>query len=336
MGVSRSPSEAPLSHDSVRCDTFDAATATWTLRSYAAVSGALASSALTAGHEPPATTIRNTIRAAAREIFPASRLAAWRNQLASSATDLFASLPTATPIDLMEAFARPWSFDLAMTALRLPRSFAETSDLFGLASTIFRDAALSATGQPSAATLSAATALAIALANNSTERVIDVQSFVALSQTLPHFISAAWHALLTQPDQVYVWRTLDDKSTAVDELLRFAGPSRAVFRTARASVQLGEATILTGQHVVLMLADANRDARVFPDPDRLELRRDASRHLAFGAGPHVCVGGPIVCVALEVATNALASWITDSTTSSSVEWLDGFAIRAPSSLLVTL
>ncbi len=96
-----------------------------------------------------------------------------------------------------------------------------------------------------------------------------IQAFVALSQTLPCFLANAWHALLQHPGEI-------DKvhlPTAIDELLRYAGPSRAILRYAKEEVQIDGASIPKGSTVALMLAAANRDQEQFPEPDRLDLAR---------------------------------------------------------------
>jgi cytochrome P450 len=138
-------------------------------------------------------------------------------------------------------------------------------------------------------------------------------------------LGAAWLELFREARRVI------DVSTIIDELLRFAGPSRVVFRRARSEIH----PIKAGQRVALMLARANRDPEKFPDPDRLDFTRDASAHLAFGHGPHACVGASIVRMAVIAATNAL-NHIADGLTVVDVHWLDGFSIRAPSTLIVAL
>ena len=62
-------------------------------------------------------------------------------------------------------------------------------------------------------------------------------------------------------------------------------------RYATSDVQLGDAAIERGELVTISIAGANRDPEHFPDPDRFDVRRpNAGRHLAFAAGPHVCIG----------------------------------------------
>jgi cytochrome P450 len=148
-----------------------------------------------------------------------------------------------------------------------------------------------------------------------------------------------WHALFTHPDQLERLRRSGDCASSIDELLRFAGPSRAVFRRAgpKGSAPLrSDAPIAPGQRVILMLHDANRDPARFPDPDRLDLARDASGHVAFGRGSHSCVGAPVVRLAVEIATNALLEASEGHVGVRDVQWLDGFAIRAPVSLTAVL
>jgi hypothetical protein len=125
-------------------------------------------------------------------------------------------------------------------------------------------------------------------------------------------------------------------ASAIDELLRFAGPSRAVFRRAAVAARIGTVEIGAGQRVVLQLASANHDPTRFDDAERLDLSRDTSAHLAFGGGSHSCVGATIIRSATEIATRALLAVIPSVPSIERVEWIDGFALRAPSSLIVTV
>lgn len=78
---------------------------------------------------------------------------------------------------------------------------------------------------------------------------------------------------------------------AVEEMLRWWTPVMTFRRTATRGVELAGRTLHRGDKVVVSFAAANRDPAVFTDPDRFDIGRDnARRHLAFGAGPHVCLG----------------------------------------------
>jgi cytochrome P450 len=78
---------------------------------------------------------------------------------------------------------------------------------------------------------------------------------------------------------------------ATEELLRFVSPAQFAPADIRADFELGGFRVEKGETVMIMSAAANRDQRVFSDPDRLDLRREnAKEHLAFGFGPRYCLG----------------------------------------------
>ncbi|MEU6551162.1 cytochrome P450 [Streptomyces sp. NPDC046915] len=77
---------------------------------------------------------------------------------------------------------------------------------------------------------------------------------------------------------------------AVEELLRWHPPVLTFRRTAARDTELGGRRIRAGAKVVVFHASANRDERVFTDPDRLDLARTPNPHVSFGDGPHVCLG----------------------------------------------
>ena len=80
---------------------------------------------------------------------------------------------------------------------------------------------------------------------------------------------------------------------AVDEMLRWWTPVMVFRRTAAVDVELGGTAIRAGDKVVVSFTSANRDERVFDDPDRFDLRRAPNPHLSFGHGPHFCLGAQL-------------------------------------------
>jgi cytochrome P450 len=114
-------------------------------------------------------------------------------------------------------------------------------------------------------------------------------------------------ALLRHPDQYH--RLLADRSLlpgAVEEILRYDCPvERAPMRFAAEDVRVGDTLIRRGDAVSLVLGSANRDERRFPRADRFDIRRDPNRHLAFGLGPHYCLGAPLARLEGRIALNAL-------------------------------
>jgi cytochrome P450 len=80
-------------------------------------------------------------------------------------------------------------------------------------------------------------------------------------------------------------------ANAIEESLRLEPAAAVVDRYATADVRLADADIARGDLVSVSVAAANRDPATFPDPDRFDIRRaNASQHLAFARGPHVCIG----------------------------------------------
>ncbi|TDQ54294.1 cytochrome P450 [Actinorugispora endophytica] len=94
---------------------------------------------------------------------------------------------------------------------------------------------------------------------------------------------------------------------AVDELLRFVPLDAhvAFARYAREDVELSGTLVRAGEAVLPVLPSANRDASVFEDPDRLDLRRGRNPHLGFGHGIHRCVGAPLARIELEEGLDTL-------------------------------
>jgi cytochrome P450 len=66
-------------------------------------------------------------------------------------------------------------------------------------------------------------------------------------------------------------------------------------------IEVAGQTIRAGEAIVVVNETANRDPSVFPDPDRLDLARDARRHVTFGFGVHQCLGQPLARMELQVA-----------------------------------
>ena len=125
--------------------------------------------------------------------------------------------------------------------------------------------------------------------------------------TTVNLIASSTLALLTHPGEET--RLRQDPSlipAAVEELLRFTNPvnhANDLFTTE--DVPVGDVVIPAGEWVLPAISSANRDPAQFPDPDRLDLGRDTSGHVAFGHGIHYCLGAPLARMEAEVALGAL-------------------------------
>jgi len=115
---------------------------------------------------------------------------------------------------------------------------------------------------------------------------------------------------------------------AVEELLRYDGPSGAQVRIVQREHRLHDKTLRAGDRVFVMLNAANRDPRAYPDPHRLALRRDGVPHLTFGFGAHICLGFPLARLEGQVSLPAvLARWRRIELAVERLEWIDSMVFR---------
>jgi cytochrome P450 len=110
-------------------------------------------------------------------------------------------------------------------------------------------------------------------------------------ETTSNLIGNGTLALLENPAQLeWLARHPECCAQAVEELLRYDSPAQVASRVALTDLELDGVQVRKGQQALVVLGAANRDPAHHPDPDRLDLARDGERHLAFGNGPHFCVG----------------------------------------------
>lgn len=130
---------------------------------------------------------------------------------------------------------------------------------------------------------------------------------VAGHETSANMIALGTLTLIEHPDQLALLR--DDPTlaaSATEELLRYLTVADlATSRIARTDLVLGGVRIREGDGIIAVGAAANRDPSAFPDPDRLDIRRDARGHVTFGYGRHFCVGADLSRLELEVVFGTL-------------------------------
>lgn len=125
-------------------------------------------------------------------------------------------------------------------------------------------------------------------------------------ETTTNLIGNAVNALLEHPEQLEVLRR--EPATvvsAVEEVLRFDSPVQRQMRLTSEDIEVGGQRIPKGETVVLMIGSANRDPAQFPEPDRLDVRRQENRHLTFGMGAHFCLGAPLGRLEAQLALGTL-------------------------------
>jgi cytochrome P450 len=169
------------------------------------------------------------------------------------------------------------------------------------------------------------------------------QLVVAGHDTTSSLIGNGVVALLDHPDQVaLLQRDPLLLSGAIEELLRFtAAVPHATFRVTTEPVDFDGVTVPAGQQVLVSLGAADRDPAHFDEPDRLEVTRSARRHLAFGHGPHHCLGAPLARLEAEIAFGLLLKRFPDlrlAVPRNELAWShgDGLVLRGLAELPVVL
>ncbi|ADD43960.1 cytochrome P450 [Stackebrandtia nassauensis] len=147
-----------------------------------------------------------------------------------------------------------------------------------------------------------------------TETDLDDTDVVGLSaflisagfDTTANMLALGTMALLEHPSQLAAWRADPGiTNTAVEELMRYLSIVHTTVHSAVDDIEIAGQTIKAGDSVTLSFMAANRDPRKFPDPDRLDLRRNATGHLGFTHGAHACLGQQLARVEMRAAFPAL-------------------------------
>lgn len=230
-------------------------------------------------------------------------------------------------VDLLARFARPLPIDVICELVGIPPEDRDTWRTYGTAvaaghgpafakaiPAIMRDALTAVarrTREPTADLLSELIGIHAGDHDRLTdaELVTLVWHLVLAGQTPTNLVANAIETLLGRPGQLATLRA--DESlmpAAVEELTRWCGPQLLSLPryshedTAIAGIPIGER-----EPVTAALACANRDPRVFPDPEDIDFRRPAGQpaHLGFAHGPHFCLGAALARVQTEVALTEL-------------------------------
>jgi cytochrome P450 len=273
---------------------------------------------------PEHTRLRRLVSPA----FTARRANAFRPRITARVDALLDALPAGDePVDLLPLLARPLPMDVICDLVGVVEVDRPAWRGYGLAiaaghgaafaeavPAIMRDAlaaVASRAGEPGEDLLSELLGLQAGDADrlSDDELVTLVWHLLLAGQTPTNLITNAVEALLAHPEQLAALRA--DESllpAAVEELTRWAGPQLlSVPRYPREDVEILGVRIPKGEPVTTVLAAANRDPRVFTDPERLDIRRPVGRaaHLGYGHGPHFCLGAALARVQTEEALAGL-------------------------------
>ncbi|SCL23844.1 nocardicin N-oxygenase [Micromonospora pallida] len=160
-------------------------------------------------------------------------------------------------------------------------------------------------------------------------------------ETTASHIASSTYLLLTRPG---LWEDLvtepDRMATTVEELLRFVplNGGTGLSRVALEDVEFDGVTVRAGEAVFVSTISGNRDEEAFPEADTFRLDRDPEPHLAFGWGPHRCLGARLATMELHEALAALRERVPTlrlAVPPGSVSWKAGTVLRGPRELPVT-
>lgn len=113
---------------------------------------------------------------------------------------------------------------------------------------------------------------------------------------------AAWDAMASDPEVM---------PNAVEEIIRWVTPLNNMFRTATRDAEIGGTPVHAGDRVALLYPSANRDEAVFADPYTFDITRRPNPQVAFGSGPHFCLGASLARLELRTLFSHLARRITN-------------------------
>lgn len=160
-------------------------------------------------------------------------------------------------------------------------------------------------------------------------------------ETTTHFFSNGLRALLLHPGQMRDLRENFGQRAvltgALDEMLRWDGPILAVSRYLLEDLEWGGKALGKGERVYLFSAAANRDPRVFAEPDKFDIRRtNANRMLAFGFGIHLCLGIHLARLEAEIGFPILLKRLKNiKLKEAKLDWADTLVIRGPKAMPVS-
>jgi len=155
--------------------------------------------------------------------------------------------------------------------------------------------------------------------------------------TTRNLLSSGLLALDRHPDQ-RAWLMADLSGRlagAREELLRYTSPVIYMRRTATRDTRVGETDIKAGQKVVMYFGAANRDPEKFEAPDELDLARAPNEHVAFGGGPHVCLGQHLARLEIDAVLMEVLTRMKDLKIAGEPEWLASTFISGPKTMPVT-
>jgi pimeloyl-[acyl-carrier protein] synthase len=264
-------------------------------------------------------------------LFTARRVEGFRMMVSARADELLDVIGDQVSFDLVDTFAKPLPFLVICDVMGVPdeqrRWLRQQTATLGRAFANQRDRAFVEQGNAAArALLDFFSALLDERAGGDGDDLLSVLGaeeltddedradvvancvffIVAGHETTSTLIAAGADLLCQHPAQQAVLEADPSRwHAAVEEMLRFVSPTTFTGARARVDVEVEGERFEAGSQRVMFYAAANRDPRAFPDPDRFDIARSATGHVAFSAGPHYCLGAPLARMEAEIGLSTL-------------------------------
>jgi cytochrome P450 len=162
---------------------------------------------------------------------------------------------------------------------------------------------------------------------------------IAGHETTVNLIANGALALLHHPEHwVALGQDSSRASAIIEETLRYDPPVQLVSRVAGEDMNIGEQGVRVpkGDTMLLLLAAAHRDPAVIERPDEFNPTRDSVRHLAFGLGPHFCLGAPLARLEATVALSALTTRFPNARLAKEPAYKPNVTLRGVADLVVAV
>ncbi|OBH78751.1 cytochrome [Mycobacterium scrofulaceum] len=167
--------------------------------------------------------------------------------------------------------------------------------------------------------------------------LIAIHLLIAGNETTTNLLGGMFDTLAHRPEQYDLIRANPDLiPLAVEEQLRFTTPIQNLYRYTRADYRIGDVTIPTGSRVLLSFGAANRDPTAFDDPDEYRADRNPRMHVAFGYGPHMCLGAPLARMEAQAILRQLVTRVARITPAGPTRWSSHSSLRGPTRLPIRL
>jgi cytochrome P450 len=167
--------------------------------------------------------------------------------------------------------------------------------------------------------------------------LVAILLLIAGNETTTNLLGCMFDTLGRNPEQYQLIRSNPDLiPMAVEEQLRFSSPLQNLYRTAVTDYTVDGVTIPAGSRVLISYAAANHDPDAFPDPHVYRADRDPRQHVAFGYGPHLCIGAALTRMETVAVLRELVTHVSDIEAIGETTWSRNSVLRGPTSLRIKL